>query len=515
MTSDSTERMVGVKTTGLARALSVTKRKSWLLYPLLLFVMLTGWSLSSPPGSSPDEDFHLVSAWCGLGTREGYCAPGSDPTTRVVPEALLRTPCYAFAPELSGNCDLGSGEMMETYRGNFGNYYPNGFYALMGLFAGPSVAVSVIAMRVVNSAIYAASLAALLFLARPGRRENYMLGAVIPLVPLGVFVVASVNPSGWAVTSATLVWASAVEFFRARERTRRLALGLLCLFGILLGMAARADAAAYAALAIGLAWLCTVKMTRRTLIYGAGVGVVALGALVWSLSLGSASRLGSIEPMNPEQPRSGWLGRLQDLAEFYAGAFGTRGLGWLDTSLRSATWALAGGVFVAAVFWGLRRSGWRKTVSLSLLAIVASAAPIVIATLRYATLKEAMQPRYFLPILVIAAMIAVSEDNDEGPQFHPFQAVLVVLAMGIAHGNALHTNMRRYLTGIDKKWFNLNRDVEWWWSWAPPPMVFFSVAALSFFAALAIFAVAQHRATDEPLREPASLPRRAFIEPNG
>lgn len=497
------------------RLYSAVRRYGWLLFPVLLFVTLAGWSLASPPGSSPDEDFHLVSAWCALGDREGLCAPGSVTTTRVVPMDLLLTPCYAFQPEVSGACELGSGQTIETDRFNFMSYYPNGFHMFMGLFASPSIVGSVLAMRVVNSAIYAASLAALLFLVDPGRRENYMIGALIPLVPLGVFVVASVNPSGWAVTSATLVWASAAEFFRAKERSRRIALGVLCLFGIFLGMAARADAAAYAALAIGLAWLCTMKMTRRTLIYGAGVGVVALGALVWSLSLGSASRLGSIEPINPKQPRSGWLGRLQDLAEFYAGAFGTRGLGWLDTSLRSATWALAGGVFVAAVFWGLRKAGWRKITSLSLIATIAAIVPITISTLRYATLQATLQPRYFLPLIVLAGMIAVSEDNDDGPQLHPFQAVLVVLAMGIAHGNALHTNMRRYLTGIDKKWFNLNRDVEWWWSWAPPPMVFFSVAALSFFAALAVFAVAQHRATDEPLGEPTSLPRRAIIEPNG
>lgn len=494
---------------------SAIPRGAWLLYPILLFVAMAGWSLSSPPGSSPDEDFHLVSAWCALGDREGYCAPGSSSLTRTVPADLLNAPCYAFQPTVPGECSLGGGESAETDRGNFAGNYPNGFYMFMGLFAGPSVAASVVAMRLANSAVYAVGLAALLFLARSGKRESYMLGALVSLVPLGIFVVASVNPSSWAVTSATLVWASAVEFTRAKGRSRRIALGALGLFAVVLGVAARVDSAAYAALSIGLAWLATARSGRRSLIYGAGMAAVVAVTLFWSQSLGSFAFITSIEPMNPEQPPSGWLGRLQDLAGFYAGAFGVTGLGWLDTALSSATWVLAGGAFVAAVFWGLRRAGWRKIISLSLIAAIATIVPVTIATLRHATLQESLQPRYFLPLIVLAAMIAVSEDNDDGPQFHPFQAVLVVLAMGIAHGNALHTNMRRYLTGIDKKWFNLNRDVEWWWSWAPPPMVFFSVAALSFFAALAIFAVAQHRAADEPLGEPTSLPRRAFIEPNG
>lgn len=426
---------------------------------------------------------------------------------------LLKTPCYAFHPDMAGECPLGTGETVETDRGNFVGQYPNGFYMVMGLFASPSVAGSVIAMRLVNSAIYAAGLAALLFLSRPGGRDNYMLGSLIPLVPLGIFIVASVNPSSWAVTSATLAWASTVEFIRAKERPRRVALGVLSALAILLGMAARADSGAYAALAVGLAWLATARFGRRTLVYGAVAGAIIVVALIWTQSRGSFAVLTSIAPMNPAQPRGGWLARLQDLPALYSGIFGTRGLGWLDTSMRSATWALAGGVFVAAVFWGLRRASWRKITSLALIVVIGSAVPIVIATLRYATLQESLQPRYFLPLLVLAGMIAVSEDNDDGPRLHPIQAVVVILALGIAHGNALHTNMRRYLTGIDKKWFNLNREVEWWWSWAPPPMVFFGIASLSFVAAIAVFAVAQHYAARDTLDD-VPPPRRALVEPD-
>ena len=128
-------------------------RQSWILYPLLFFVALAGWAVASPPGSSPDEDYHLVSAWCALGTREGFCEPGSSPTTRVVPLDLLRAPCYAFQPTESGNCPADPGETIDTDRGNFVGYYPNGFYTFMGLFASSSLAGSVIVMRLANSLI--------------------------------------------------------------------------------------------------------------------------------------------------------------------------------------------------------------------------------------------------------------------------------------------------------------------------------------------------------------------------
>jgi len=489
-------------------ALATVRRLNWLLFPALLFIAMAGWSISSPPGSSPDEDFHLVSAWCAHGVRDGFCEPGSTAITRVVPLDLIKAPCYAFHPTMAGDCPLGDGQSVETDRGNFTGYYPNGFYAFMGLFASPSLEGSVLVMRLANAAIYAAGLGALLFLARPGQRQNYMLGALVPMVPLGVFTVASINPSSWALTSATLVWASVVEFIRATERPRRISLGMLALVAIFLGMASRADGAAYAALAIGLAWLATAHISRRTVITGAVAAVISLAALLWSLSFGSAAVLTSIAPMNPTQPRGGWLQRLQDLPGFYAGAFGSRGLGWLDTSTRSATWVLAGAAFVAVVFWGVRRCGWRKAASLLLIATVAASLPIMIATLRYATLQESLQPRYFLPLLVIAAMIAVSENNEDGPRLHPAQALLLAASLGIAHANALHTNLRRYLTGIDKKWFNLNTNVEWWWSWAPAPMLVFGVAAGSYAIAAVLAAL------DLEARTPTDIELRGqrFVE---
>jgi hypothetical protein len=40
------------------------KIKPAIIYSLLSFLILLGWAVGSPPGSSPDEDLHLTSAWC-------------------------------------------------------------------------------------------------------------------------------------------------------------------------------------------------------------------------------------------------------------------------------------------------------------------------------------------------------------------------------------------------------------------------------------------------------------------
>ena len=40
---------------------------AWLITCLAAFAALAGWSLASPAGSSPDDDYHLASIWCAQG----------------------------------------------------------------------------------------------------------------------------------------------------------------------------------------------------------------------------------------------------------------------------------------------------------------------------------------------------------------------------------------------------------------------------------------------------------------
>jgi hypothetical protein len=369
----------------------------------------------------------------------------------------------------------------------------------MGLFAGKSLDQSVLAMRLLNSLIYALGLAALLLLSRPGHRENYLLASFVTLVPLGLFTIASVNPSSWAITSATLLWASGFEFVGARDRWRKIGLAVLGVLALAMAVAARADSAIYGGLAIGLIWFLTTRFGRRTLITGAIVVVVVGAALAWASTLGSVRQLANLPPLNPTEPPDGWLERLQELPAFYLGTFGTRGLGWLDTIMQPYTWVPAAAVYAMVMFWGLRRCSWRKAVAL--VAIFSGSAFVIlaIATIRHAMPERGMQPRYFLPLLVMAAMIALAKDNDEGPQLDWAQRVLIVLALGVAQAGALHTELRRYLTGLDITMFNLNDNIEWWWSWAPPPMVVLGVGSVAFFGAAIVVALATRRQSELPM----------------
>jgi len=142
--------------------------------------------------------------------------------------------------------------------------------------------------------------------------------------------------------------------------------------------------------------------------------------------------------------------------------------------------------------------------------VLGTVVPIVLATARHALISEVLQQRYFLPLMIMMAMIALAEDNPDGPELGRAQAWVVVLALTIANANALHTNLRRYITGLDGKWFNLNINMQWWWSWAPPPMVVFGVGAAAFMGAVAVAALTGLRERDAPGPE-APAPRSALL----
>ena len=175
--------------------------------PILLFLTLVAWAYASTVGSSPDDDFHLASIWCGLGLREGLCEDSGDPATRLVPDALLDADCYAHRPEISGACwDPAVEGLDETSRVNTGPTYPPLFYAVMSVFAGPDIQTSVLLMRIANAALAVGLLTATYFALPRFLRPAVLVPTLVAVVPLGLFVMASTNPSSWALVSAAMVW---------------------------------------------------------------------------------------------------------------------------------------------------------------------------------------------------------------------------------------------------------------------------------------------------------------------
>ena len=128
-----------------------------LLSGISFFFALIVWAFASPPGSAPDDDFHLPSIWCSHGKVSGLCDPefsddgyGKTPTP-LSPSAI----CFAFKSDISAACqatqfDWNNHELSGSKTNEKGRF-PNGFYWTLFYLIGDNTLISAMVMRIFNA----------------------------------------------------------------------------------------------------------------------------------------------------------------------------------------------------------------------------------------------------------------------------------------------------------------------------------------------------------------------------
>jgi hypothetical protein len=431
--------------------------------------------------------------------------------------------CYAFEPNQSAACqpDLSStGALVNTDKGNFSATfnYPPIFYWVDGLFVGDHIARSVVVMRVFNALFAVAWLSAVYLALAPGLRRAMLAGGLLTAVPLGVFLIPSVNPSGWAILSATTFLVSLLGYLTAEDRRRRIGLGVLAGVALLVGAGARADAAAYAIVAIAaaviLTWRRPTAAGLRRLAYPAGLALAAAVAFVLT---------GQSEVADPEASgRSFGIGRfvhtLLDIPGLWIGGMGSSpplrdfqpawpwGLGWLDTAMPGVVWVSLWGSYAAMLFVAVTHAHRRLILAVSLVAVATLLIPAYIQYLTAPLVGQYVQPRYILPLLTLLAITAMVRLDGEAFTITRTQRWIVVVVLAVANAAAIYANLRRYTTGNGASTWNLDRIAEWWWSTPISPLTVAAVSAVAF-AAAAVLLTAElttpASATGEPVDAPA------------
>jgi len=479
-----------------------TARWRWILLPVLAFVALVSWAFASPVGASPDDDYHLVSIWCADGGSE-YCEKGSTAELRVVAEGFREVICFAQDPEQSAGCQEGvwsdwASSTYETKRGNFYGEYPPVYYGVQRVLAGDDVQFSALVMRIVNAALFVGLATALAVLSTPSRRRTVILGWTIALVPLGMFLIPSNNPSGWAITGVGTAFVSLLGWMEQDGR-RRWALGALYMLGVLMAAGSRGDAAVYVAGASVAALVLTFARTKPWLIRAA---LPAAGLVIAVVFLSMAGQAGvgatgfsgggsDLEAVgNAEAPPTA-LGlaayNLLMLPFLWTGVWGSWGLGWLDTMMPAVVLWGAAGAFVAIGFTGLRGASVRKVISLGGVLMVLVLVPVYVLTKGGDTVGESVQPRYLLPLIALLCFVLVTESGARLIGFGRLQTVVLVTALSTANLVALQVNIRRYVTGIEQQGLDLDAGREWWWSGAVlGPNAVWLIGSLAFAGALAL-----------------------------
>ncbi|MDD7930468.1 DUF2142 domain-containing protein [Microbacterium thalli] len=452
-------------------------------------IALLSWAVSSPPGSSPDDDYHMASIWCGTAAPTDLCAETGSPEERVLPADVLdAASCFAFDPDAAASCALDEDGTRVSTRGNWnGEAYPPVYYAVTHLLAGGDLSVSVVLIRAVNVLIYVGSLAALFVLTPRAGRSPLIWGALITSIPLGMFIVASVNPSSWAVTSASTLWI-AVWGFHSQRGVRKVLLAVLTVVLVVLGAGARGDSAAYAVLALIAGSVLAFRRDKRYLLeLLLPVGLIAASAALF-LSAGQSAVVGGATVVENQTYTFTELLfiNLKQLPQLLVGFLGTWGLGWLDTYMPGIVWVLAMTVFGGVLFWGLGRGDGRKWLALAGVGAGVIAVPLYILMHDGVVVGNGVQPRYVFPLIIMFAGIAVFGHREPSLGLNRLQLTVVAISLAVANSVALHVNLRRYVTGLDVVGINLDRDVEWWWNAPISPLGLWVLGSVAFAALLGL-----------------------------
>ncbi len=504
----------------------IRRRSRWIfLAPILAFIALAAWAFASPIGAGPDDDYHLVSVWCADGgTTE--CTPATSSNARTVAQGFTEITCFAQVDTRSAGCQKSvwahfSDRTVQTKRGNFVGEYPPLYYATMHAFAGTDIQTSALAMRLINAALFVGLATALAALLPVTRRRSLLWGWLVALVPLGMFLIPSNNPSGWAITGVGTAFLALLGWFETTGR-RHWALGALYLVGMLMAAGARGDAAVYALGATVTVIILTVVRTRGWLLSAilplAGLAVAVAFLLTASQAGDAATGFSNGDPSTTSLPDGASGGTLSGLALaaynllmlpfLWTGVWGTWGLGWLDTSLPALVPWAAASAFVVVAFAGLGRLGWRKAIATTGVLIVLIVLPVYVLTAGGDKVGTSLQPRYLLPLIVLFTFLLVTEPLDPAAtlragrtlSFTRVQTFAILGALALANLVSLQVDIRRYVTGIDHQGLNLDSGAEWWWTGFPlGPTAVWVIGALAYAGLLAVLWPQLRRQVQSPV----------------
>jgi hypothetical protein len=472
--------------------------RRWWLAALALALLLLGsaWALASPPLSTPDEDYHLASMWCAPTAPDRACTDhtedaGLDEYHALVPRPISSAGgCFIFNPAVSASCRPQEADSrLAEARVNV-DQYPDGFYRVMGLLVGDEIYESVLSIRLASWVLSMALLVAAAGGAAPALRRPFAIGVAASSVPLGVYLLASVHPSGVVVAAVPAFWCATTSFLlNGVSGRRRAAQAAVAVAAAVIALGARYDAgltllvASAAALLLSGTWRHALRpRVSLPLLVAATSFVVALQTGKVGLVLDGVGSSGS------HDTGATVFENVLRAPALVTGALGTSPLGWFDVPMPPITSTLTIAAVVLLLAAGLADRGTDKVLSFGFLALALLVVPMYTLAADRTLIGAGIQPRYLLPLLPIALATALAGPL-RGDAATPPRTGVVVGLLAVAHSAALHQTMRRYITGVDVGGIDLSAGAEWWWEKAPSPLVVWFAGSIAFAAAGAVAAV--------------------------
>lgn len=454
-----------------------------------LLVTMVCWSLSNPPGSTPDEYFTIGSIWCANGVDQKQCfdiykTEANSPYTNGLVE-LDQSSCLFATKTDRQYC--GGGEKA-SYWINAGGY-PVGYYKLMNLFIPIGSSLNVLSMRFFNSFIAVVLLAAQLFLSNKQRRTSLLTSFTFTLIPMSIFLIASIHPSGWALTGVANGWLFLLAA-TSKPRLGRLK-NLLAWTGwaVCAGMclASRYDAFLFF-IASTLITLLATRLTRRTfnwrvLLPISALGIVSSYVLLYFNNIATWALKFPINPQPGQIENGQWITHwlLQTIA-IPVEILGTGLIGQRPLRIPDIVWivgiALLGGVLLFSFI---------KTSAAQLIAFTGSLLMLLFIILSFNGRLERdflnLSGRYIIPLVpfIVGLCIYLSKSPVQLMEIRRLR-ILAITLLSITHTIALHSVVETYVDGQSYAFLPISvGESGWWWIGLPfGPNFIVLIGAVSF-----------------------------------
>jgi hypothetical protein len=126
------------------------------------------------------------------------------------------------------------------------------------------------------------------------------------------------------------------------------------------------------------------------------------------------------------------------------------------------------GIFFALLFVSIKHFSTRQTIAAVAVFGALITVPLVTLAVQGYVVGQWVQPRYLVPLLTLLLATALYRSSEsKALGLSSGQILFVGLGLVVANAISLHTNLRRYLTGLDVNEISLDVGIEWWWVTRP------------------------------------------------
>lgn len=444
---------------------------SSLVVVVALSILILSWSIASPPGSTPDENYHIGNAWCAFGeSKNCSITEATEGGYRRAEIPFTVDLCFNRGPEIPASCISENPPNSQFVPiDSLSSLYPPQFYLVGGAFLQTFGENGILTFRLFNGLLFVVLVSLALGVA-PRLVRNALLGSLFAfLVPQGIYLVASVNPSSWSFSGVVTTWVFILSFLVHLRNKERL-LSYLAFLGWILSIlvsSARFDSLIYATfLSVAAAILGSFWHLKIRKAFLVGLVACCFAAVVATDGLMRSVLDRTVDMVKAPQFFSFaryWLIHFLEIPFTSIGLnYGSYGpTGSLDVLTPPLVGHIQFAFLAAGLFWSLRERVKRQRIFLSTFLLLLYVVILQEVSQYHETGFYFVQGRYFLPFIAgsIGIVIATSSSDKSLLDFPALRSLFVGLA-SISHSLALFAIVRRYSYGTTNDYKRFEIDVD-------------------------------------------------------